>query len=70
MMQNYVDGRREENDLLICLFTSIYNTCKISLEGYKRNVYPTGEVASYPAKGLVILLETLVLERDEEPKLE
>lgn len=40
MMQNYVDGKREENDLLICLFTYIYKTCKISLEGYKRNVYP------------------------------
>lgn len=40
MMQNYVDGRREENDLLMCLFTYIYKTCKISLEGYKRNMYP------------------------------
>lgn len=40
MMQNYVDGRREENDLLMCLFTYIYKTCKISLEGYKKHISP------------------------------
>lgn len=40
MMQNYVDGRREENDLLMCLFTYIYKTCKISLKGTKETCIP------------------------------
>lgn len=40
MMQNYVDGRREENDLLMCLFTYIYKACKISLKGTKETCIP------------------------------